>query len=78
MFKEQLRGLEGLRADNRMSRRHYGFEISMPFQKGIDIKKWSYVDQYDGKRYAPGYIIWMVAKVLHGLSLLQGQKPADL
>ncbi|OJJ58314.1 hypothetical protein ASPSYDRAFT_1179147 [Aspergillus sydowii CBS 593.65] len=57
-----LRGLEGLRADNRMSRRHYGFEISMPFQKGIDIKKWSYVDQYDGKRYAPGYMRWMVAK----------------
>ncbi len=50
----------------------------MPFQKGIDIKKWSYVDQYDGKRYAPGYMRWMVAKVLHGLLLLHRQKPADL
>ncbi|OJJ02097.1 hypothetical protein ASPVEDRAFT_887752 [Aspergillus versicolor CBS 583.65] len=57
-----LRGLEGLRADNRRSRRHYGFAWSLPFRKGIDNNKDSYVHIYDGKRYARGYMRWMVSK----------------
>ncbi|KAL3480533.1 hypothetical protein BJX99DRAFT_266451 [Aspergillus californicus] len=59
-----LRGLEGLQAQVRCCRRHYGFKKSQRFTNGVDDLDKSVIDKFDGKRLAPGYMKWMVEKGL--------------
>ncbi|KAF3482027.1 uncharacterized protein GIQ15_04786 [Arthroderma uncinatum] len=57
-----LRGLEGLRSTTKKCRRHYGFQWSIPFRKGIDAESNSYIDDFTGVKMVSGIMNWMISK----------------
>lgn len=58
-----IRGLEGLMPSSRKARRHYGYEIGMPFRDAIDPYSKRYKDDWTGKNYCCGRMDWVVRKV---------------
>ncbi|KAH7058858.1 hypothetical protein B0J12DRAFT_696532 [Macrophomina phaseolina] len=57
-----IRGLEGLMPSSRKSRRHYGYEIGMPFRHGIDPIDKRYREAWTGKMYCSEGMKWVVRK----------------
>ncbi|KAH8665032.1 hypothetical protein BGZ60DRAFT_432284 [Tricladium varicosporioides] len=57
-----LRGLEGLRPNKRLARRHYGYSISQPFREGIDNEDDSWICDWDGKKWCSNRMQWFLAK----------------
>jgi hypothetical protein len=59
------RGLEGPGSgvvEVRLSRKHYGTPVSVPFNPRIHDTRDRYVDEYDGRTYAKGQMRWLVDK----------------
>ncbi|GME37476.1 hsp70 family protein [Neofusicoccum parvum] len=60
-----LRGLEGLIPEFRQARRHYGFQVSMPFRNGIDPESKGFIDGFSGEKLCRGRVDWVVNKGHH-------------
>ncbi|KAK7539975.1 hsp70-like protein [Phyllosticta citribraziliensis] len=56
-----IRGLLGLKPTYRVSRRHYGFGVSLHFREGIDSPEDAWLDD-DGEKMCFGRIVWLVRK----------------
>jgi hypothetical protein len=59
------RGLEGPQSglvEVRLSRKHYGTPVSVPFNPRLHDIKDRYIDEYDGQAYAKGQMRWLVDK----------------
>lgn len=63
-----IRGLEGSMVLSKKARRGYGVEIHQSFKEGVDNEEDAFIDEVGGKR-APGYVKWLVKKVITLVSL---------
>ena len=57
-----LRGLEGLRPNKRLARRHYGYSISLPFRDGVDNEDYAWTSSWDGRRWCSHRMTWFLSK----------------
>lgn len=56
-----LRGLGGVKPSSRKCRRHYGFQLDLPYDSDLDEKQHCYKDNYDHTRRARGTMVWKIA-----------------
>jgi hypothetical protein len=57
-----LRGLEGLKPNRRIARRHYGYSISLPFRDGIDNEDYAWTCEWDKTKWCNHRMEWFLNK----------------
>lgn len=58
-----ISGLGGIKPKSRRCRRYYGFQLDLPYDPSHDDARHKYVNQFNGKSYSRGTMIWKVKKV---------------
>ena len=57
-----IRGLGGIMVKSRRCRRHYGFQLDLPYDPNVDDVRHKYVSQFNGKSLTRGTMVWKVKK----------------
>jgi hypothetical protein len=58
-----LRGLCGLKPKSRRCRRHYGFQLDLPYDPHLDDERNMYINQFDKTKRARGTMVWPLSMV---------------
>ena len=56
-------GLGGLKVKSRRCRRHYGFQLDLPYDPNLDDSRHKYENKFDGRILSRGTMVWKVKKV---------------
>lgn len=58
-----LRGLGGVRPSMKKCRRHYGFQLDLPYDPDFDDERHVYKSKFDRSKRARGTMIWKIKMV---------------
>jgi hypothetical protein len=74
MMGAALRGLIGIKPKTRVCRRHYGFQLDLPFDPTQDEPDDMYKDKFNGTRRARGTMVWPLRMVSNALDWERSSK----
>jgi hypothetical protein len=58
-----LRGLIGIKPTSRTCRKHYGFQLDLPFDPSLDEEGDMYKEKFSGTKRARGTMVWPLRMV---------------